>query len=198
VKTNSGRICGKIIWEVKRTKAWSDGWLSKIRSDQQAEKADIAVIVSETLPKGKRFFFQTKDVWVTDFATAMCLAAVLRKELISVSNLRQAMVGQSEKKDFLYQYVTGAEFRNRIGIMLEAFTALQTQLEKERKAMQSIWANREKQLRKLVDNTSGMYGDLEGIVGKSLPGIKSLELPHEEVEDTDGNNKLEANPEIPF
>ncbi len=196
VKTNSGRSCGKIIWESKRTKLWNEGWLSKIRGDQQAEKADIAVLVSEALPKGKRFFFQAKDIWITDFATALCLAAALRKELITVSTLRQAMVGQNEKKDYLYQYVTGPEFRNRIGIMLEAFTTLQTQLEKERKAMQTMWANREKQLRKVIDNTSGMYGDLQGIVGKSLPNIVPLELPHEDSV-TEQAEVTEEN-EIPF
>lgn len=180
VKTNSGRICGKIIWESKRTKAWNEGWLSKIRGDQQSEKAEIAVLVSETLPKGKRFFFQVKDIWVTDFATALCLAAALRKELIAISSLRQAMIGQTEKKDYLYHYVTGSEFKNRIAIMLEAFTSLQTQLEKERKAMQAIWANREKQLRKVIDNTSGMYGDLQGIVGKSLAAITPLALQHDD------------------
>lgn len=196
VRTNSGRSCGKIIWESKRTKSWNEGWLAKIRGDQQSEKADIAVLVSETLPKGKRFFFQVKDIWVTDFATAICLAAALRKELIAVSTLRQAMVGQNEKKDYLYQYVTGPEFKNRIGIMLEAFTTLQTQLEKERKAIQVMWANREKQLRKVIDNTSGMYGDLQGIVGKSLPNIAPLELPYDE--DSAEPSEAVEETEIPF
>jgi len=196
VKTTSGRVCGKIIWESKRTKLWNESWLSKIRGDQQSEKADIAVLISETLPKGKRFFFQVKDIWVTDFSTALCLAAALRKELIAISTLRQAMVGQNEKKDYLYRYVTGPEFRTRVSIMLEAFTTLQTQLEKERKAIQAMWSNREKQLRKLIDNMSGMYGDFQGFVGKSLPNIAPLELPHDDNQ-SEQNEIVEGN-EVPF
>ncbi len=180
VKTQSGKVCGKILWETKRTKAWSDGWIQKVKDDRRDAKADIAVIVSETLPEGFRHFRQVKDVWVTDVPTTMSLAIALRMILIQVARTKDTQTGKEEKMEIVYNYLTGAEFKNRVQAIMEGFVSLRHDVEAERRAMEKIWAKREKQIDRVVLNIAGMRGDLEGIVGKTLPTIKILELPEGE------------------
>lgn len=176
VHTQSGKLCGVILWEVKRTKAWSDGWIQKLKDDQREAKADLAVIVTETLPKGLTRFRQIESVWVTEFPSMTGLALALRMSLIQVSKAREALVGKSEKMELVYNYLTGPEFRSRIEAVMEAFRSLQADLNAEKTAMEKIWAKREKQITKVLVNMSGMYGDMEGLSGTVFPEIKSLEL----------------------
>ncbi|MBU1905800.1 MAG: DUF2130 domain-containing protein, partial [Candidatus Omnitrophica bacterium] len=177
VKTQSGRICGKILWETKRTKVWSDNWTEKLKGDQHKVKADLAVIVSEVLPKGLHHFRQIKGIWVTDIPSALSLSLALRSTLIQVATTKQIQTGKEEKKEIIYNYLTGTEFRNRVQAITEAFINMKRDLDTERRAMEKNWAKREKQIDKVVLNIAGMHGDLEGIAGTSLPAIKMLELP---------------------
>jgi len=178
VKTQSGRVCGKILWETKRTKAWSDSWIQKLKDDQREAKAGLAVLVSEALPDGFHHFRQMDGgVWVTDVPSVLSLAIALRVVLIQVSNAREAEMGKKEKMELVYSYLTGPEFKNRVSAIIEAFRTMHEDLEAEKRAMQRIWEKRAKQIEKVIANTSGMYGDLEGLAGTSLPPIKILELP---------------------
>jgi len=180
VKTQAGRECGKILWETKRTRTWSDEWIQKLKDDQRSAKADLAVIVSEALPKGFHHFRQIETVWVTDIPSAISLALALRTLLIQINRTRETQTGKEEKKEVIYNYLTGLEFRNRVQAIMEAFIAMKKDLDSERRAMEGIWAKRDKQIEKVVLNIAGMRGDLEGIVGASLPSIKLLELPSNE------------------
>ncbi len=180
VKTQSGHICGKILWESKRTKNWSDTWIQKLKDDQREAKADIAVIVSETLPKGFHHFRQIKDIWVTDLPSTLSLALALRTMLIQVAKTQELQTGKEEKMEIVYNYLIGPEFRNRVQTIAEAFITMKNDLDTERRAIENIWAKREKQISRVVSNISGMRGDLEGIVGTSLPSIKILKLPQGE------------------
>ncbi|MBU1152485.1 DUF2130 domain-containing protein [bacterium] len=180
VKTQSGRICGKILWETKRTKIWSDGWIQKLKDDQREAKADLAVIVSEILPKGFHHFRQIDGVWVTDIPSALSLALALRVILIQVARTREIQTGKEEKMEIVYNYLTGIEFRNRVQAIMEGFIAMKQDLDSEKRAMTSIWAKREKQIERVIQNIAGMHGELEGIAGSSLPVVKMLELPSEE------------------
>jgi hypothetical protein len=173
----TGAACGTILWESKRTKNWVDGWLPKLRDDQRAAKADIAVIVSATLPKGVETFDLVDGVWVVHPRAILPVAMALRHSLIEVNCARQASVGQQTKMELVYQYLTGANFRRRIEAIVEAFTTMEEDLAKEKKAITAQWAKREKQLARVFDATSGMYGDLQGIAGKSLSEIAGLALP---------------------
>ncbi len=177
VKTQSGRTCGIILWETKRVKNWSDSWIAKLKDDQRDAKADLAVLVSEALPPGFHHFRQINGVWVTDIPSALSLALALRMALIQTANAKEVESGKDDKKDLIYRYVTGPEFRNRVTAIVEGFRAMKEDLESERRAMQKIWASREKQIERIISNTAGMYGDLEGLAGPSLPQIKILELP---------------------
>ena len=170
----SGRVCGQIVWELKQTKAWSDGWIQKLKDDQRTIKADVAVIVSAVLPEGVKGFAFREGVWICDIKFSIPLAMSLRMNLESLTRERAMSVGKNEKMEFLYAYLTGVEFKQRVEAIVEAFTSMEEGLRKERIAYERIWAEREKQIRKVISNTVGMYGDLGGLV--TLPHIKTLEL----------------------
>ena len=171
-----GQHCGTILWESKRTKNWSDGWLVKLREDQRNAKAEIAVLVSQVLPKGVESFDVVDGVWVTSPRAALPVATVLRHTLLQVSMARQVSEGQQTKTEMVYQYLTGPRFRHRIEAIVEAFSSMQEDLDKERKAIMKQWAKREEQIERVMGATVGMYGDLQGIAGKSLQEIEGLSL----------------------
>jgi hypothetical protein len=170
-----GQHCGSILWESKRTKNWSDGWLPKLRDNQRAAKADIALIVSSALPKGVEAFDLIEGVWVTETRCATPVAIALRQTLIELSAARQANEGQQTKMEMVYQYLTGPRFRHRIEAIVEKFSDMQADLDKERKTMTRLWAKREAQIRGVIESTVGMYGDLQGIAGRTLPEIDSMD-----------------------
>lgn len=172
----SGQLCGMILWESKRTKNWSDGWLPKLREDQRAAKADIAVIVSQSLPKGLDTFQTIDGVCVTHPRLVLPVATLLRQSLIEVAQSRQAIQGQQAKTEMVYDYLTSPRFRQRIEAIVEAFSTMQTDLEREKKVITKQWAKRDEQINRVMKSTVGMYGDLQGIAGKALQEIESLEL----------------------
>jgi hypothetical protein len=169
--------CGTILWESKRTKHWSDAWLAKLREDQRRAKADVALIVSNILPKGVNGFGHVDGIWVTESRCAFPVALALRQVLLEVANVRQAREGQQTKMELVYDYLTGPQFRQRVAAIVEKFEEMQSDLEKERTAITRMWAKREKQIRGVIEATAGMYGDLQGIAGKALEEIEALSLP---------------------
>ncbi len=171
-----GQPCGTILWESKRTKNWSDGWLQKLREDQRAAKAEMAVIVSHVLPKDVETFDLIDGIWVTSPRSAIPVAIVLRHALIELALARQAGEGQQTKMEMVYQYLTGPRFRHRVEAIVEKFTEMQEDLDKERKTMTRLWAKREGQIRTVIDSTAGMYGDLQGIAGRTLMEIDGLDV----------------------
>ncbi len=172
-----GQSGGTILWEFKRTKNWSDGWLAKLRDDQRTAKAEIAVIVSQVLPKGVETFELIEGIWVTHPRAALPVAAILRQSLLELALARQSSEGQQTKTEMVYQYLTGPRFRQRVEAIVEAFSTMQEDLDKERKAIMKQWAKREEQIERVMGATVGMYGDLQGIAGKSLQEIDGLEFP---------------------
>jgi hypothetical protein len=177
VVNQAGRACGTILWEAKRTKNWSDGWLGKFREDTRNAKADLALIVSHALPKGLEHFDHIEGVWVTSPQCAVPVAIALRQSLIELSTVRLAGQGQQSKMDLVYQYLTGPRFRQRIEAIVERFSAMQEDLDRERKATVRLWAKRQEQIRGVIDATAGMYGDLQGIAGRTFQEIEGLEVP---------------------
>lgn len=171
-----GQQCGTILWESKRTKNWSDGWLAKLRDDQRTAKAEIAIIVSQILPKGVESFDLVDGIWVTNTKSVFSLAVALRHSLIEVASARQALNGQQTKTEMVYQYLTGPRFRHRVEAIVEAFSSMQEDLDREKKAITKQWAKREEQIERVMQSTVGMYGDLQAIAGKSLQEIEGLEF----------------------
>ena len=167
---------GIILWEFKRTKNWSDSWLVKLRDDQRAAKAEIAVIVSQVLPKGVETFDLVEGIWVTHPRAALPVAMILRQSLLELALARQASQGQQTKTDMVYQYLTGPRFRLRVEAIVEAFSTMQEELDREKRVIMKQWAKRGEQIERVMGATVGMYGDLQGIAGKSLQEIEGLEL----------------------
>jgi hypothetical protein len=170
----TGKACGKILWETKRTKNWSDTWLPKLRGDLCAAKADIAILVSQALPKEVESFDQIESVWVTSPRTLLPVAIALRQTLIEVARVRQAGEGQQSKMEMIYAYLTGPLFRQRVHATLEKLDDLQEDLKAERKFLESKWAKREKQIQCAIASTLGMFGDFQGIAGKTLLEIDGV------------------------
>lgn len=177
VVSPSGLVCGSILWESKRTKSWSDAWLAKLRGDQRAAKAEICLLVSQALPKDVDSFEQIDGVWVAGPKYALPLVVALRHSLIEVANSRSSQEGQQTKTELVYEYLTGPRFRHRIEAIVEKFSDMEADLKRERKAMTRLWAKREAQIQGVIESTVGMYGDLQGIAGRSFKEIEGLEMP---------------------
>jgi hypothetical protein len=176
VHDSTGFDCGTILWESKRTKNWNEAWLPKLRGDQRAAKAQLAVLVTVEMPKGLTTFGNLDGVWVTNRHCLIGLAAALRHGMIEVARARRSLEGRKTKVEILYNYLAGSEFRQRIEGIVEAFVTMKDDLESEKRSVQRLWAKREKQIERAALNTAGLYGDLGGILGASLPQINNLEL----------------------
>jgi hypothetical protein len=189
VLSRSGRVCGTIVWESKRTKAWSEGWAPKLKDDQRKLAAEIAVLVSEALPKDCNTFTHMNGIWVTSSQCAISLGAVLRMQLMQVASARAAAAGAKQKSEILYEYVVGSpEFRHRVEAIAEAFIGMQTGLQEEKRAAQRQWAKREKQIEQVISNTAAMYGELQALTG--LPDLSALTAGTHEPEASDDRDAI--------
>ena len=173
---DNGMDCGLILWESKRTRHWSKDWLPKLRDDLRAVGASRSVIVSEQLPEHIRHFGQVDGVWVVSWACVHPVAVALREGLIGAAKARRALEGQHGKMEIVYNYLIGQEFYNRVSGIVEAFVTMGQDLEEEKRAFTTRWNKRAKQLDRVLVSTSGLYGDLQGIIGSTLPEIKGMNL----------------------
>jgi len=176
VLDDSGMDCGLILWESKRTRHWSKDWLPKLRDDLRMVGASRSIIVSEQLPEHVRHFGQVDGVWVASWACVHPVAIMLREGLIGVAKSRRALDGQHSKMELVYNYLIGQEFYNRVSGVVEAFMTMRQELEAEKRALNTCWKKREKQLERVLLSTSGLYGDLQGIIGSTLPEIRGMSL----------------------
>ncbi|MFK8038265.1 MAG: DUF2130 domain-containing protein [Crocinitomicaceae bacterium] len=174
VRNNSGLICGKIIYESKRTKNFANDWVEKLKDDMRLAGADIPVLITETPPKDQKSFAMINGVWVCTFSEFKSLAYALRDGLIRIQQVSDANENKGDKMQMLYSFLTGNEFRSQVEAIIEGFNVLREDLEKEKRAMTNIWKKREKQIEKVMLNTTNMYGSIEGIAGAAIQPIKSL------------------------
>lgn len=177
VRNIRGMESGTIAWESKNTKIWTESWVQKLKDDQRILKAEIAVIVSVVLPEGIKLFGLYKGVWVCDLKSAMEVAKALRIQLNSMYSIKLANRGKETNAEVLYNYVMSNEFKQRIETLVEYFIQRKDELEKEKRYYFKKWEKEQKNIDKVVQNTSEMYGSLQGLIGNSLPQIKMLELP---------------------
>lgn len=199
VRTPSGGSVGSILWEIKRTRAWSDAWLPKLRADQRSANADLAIIVTEAMPKGIDYFDEKDRVCVTATSCVLPVAAQLRERLICVAAARRTSEGQVTKQEMLYDYLTGPRFAHRVRAIVEHFTEMEEDLRREQRLMNKQWAKREQQIRSIMQTTAGMYGDVQGIAGQSVQEVEGLSidlLSAPEVEDADSTEASASDPLI--
>jgi len=176
VLTPSGEVAGTMLWESKRTKNYDAKWLPKLRNDQRAAKAEIAILVSDALPDGIDGFGQRDGVWVTSPRGAMAVGLCLRQLVVGVAQAHKAGEGREAKMEMVYQYLMGPRFRQRIEAIVEAFDTMRKDLHTEQKVITKQWAKREEQIARALRASTGMYGDLQGIAGKSLEELPGLDF----------------------
>lgn len=175
VINNQGQECGKIYYESKRTKEFNYEWLKKLREDNLEMKANILVLVTETMPKKEERFFFKDGVWICHFLELKPVSFILRHFLLEINNIETTQKDKGTKVELLYNYLTSNEFKNQFLAIVEGFVELQKSYLEERRKMEALWAKREEQLRKILDNAARFYGAIKGIAGKSLPEIELLE-----------------------
>ena len=176
VKTRGGAVAGSILWEIKRTKNFSDAWVAKLKDNQRSAKAEVAAIITTAMPEGVRHVGQVDGIWITDFASFTGIALALRASLLEVAQAKVAQVGKKEKAEEVYEYLNGVEFRGRVEGLVESFVAMREGIETERRAFEKIWSRRDKELLRAMTASAGFYGDLQGLIGTSLKEIPLLSL----------------------
>jgi len=185
VNTRQQANCGKIYYESKRTQSFQPTWIEKFKADMRDKGIDIGVIVTEVMPKQMDRMGIMDGVWICNFQEFKGLSIALREACIRVSDAHASQENKGDKMSLLYDYLTGAEFRMQMEAIIEGFTQMQNDLQKEKNAMARIWKQREKQIDKVINNTIGFYGSLKGIAGNALPTVESLELPYADLDEED-------------
>jgi hypothetical protein len=173
----NGLLCGTILWESKRTSGWINDWLRKNREDQRLAGANVGAIVTTTMPKGVDTFDRLDGVWVAAMRCTLPLAKALRHGIIEAAMAKVLTQGKDGKMERLYEYLIGPLFRNRVSAIVEACVSMQDDLEAEKRALMKHWAKRERRLELLMSGTAGMYGDLQGLAGRSMPELQGLNIP---------------------
>jgi hypothetical protein len=179
-----GQECGKIVYESKRTQNFSNDWIDKLKDDQRGLTSEIAVLVTQTMPKDMDRFGQKDGVWICNFLEVSSLVSVLRQILIKTQGAKAAQENKADKMGMLYNYLTGSQFRQQLEAIVEGFSNLKSELDREKRAMARIWKEREMQIDKVIGNTIDMYGSVKGITGNAIAPIQYLEL------DDDKEDKL--------
>lgn len=176
VMSPTGQTSGSILWELKQTKNWSNDWIPKLKTDQRNASAEIAILVSNALPQDVETFNFYEGVYVCSPRYVLPLALILRQTLMGITKAKVAQIGQKDKMTLVYEYLTGSQFKHRVEGICEQFQSMQNDLNKEKAAMNRMWAKRDKQINAVIENTVGLHGDLEGIAGQSMPQIEGLEI----------------------
>jgi hypothetical protein len=170
-----GNECGKIIYESKRTASFAVDWIDKLKADMRSQGADIAVIVTQTLPKDMERFGEKEGVYICTFAEVRSLASVLRTSILKVFALTKSQEGKGDKMHMLYDYLTSHEFSEQWKAIREGFLSMKLSIQKERDAMEKLWKAREKQLEKVLLNAAHIKGSVEGIAGSDAVNLNLLE-----------------------
>ena len=179
VNTRELQNCGTIYYESKRTKAFQATWIEKFKNDIREKNANLGVLVTEVLPTGMERMGMKEGIWICTFEEFKSLSAVLRQTIIRVSQAVQNQENKGDKMAMLYDFLTSNQFHLQMEGIVEGFTQMQDDLNKEKRAMQSIWKQREKQIDKVINNAVNMHGAIRGIAGNAVQSIKALELSEE-------------------
>jgi hypothetical protein len=175
VSTRSGQPCGTIIYESKNAKHWKNEWVDKLKNDKRNKKADVAILVTQAFPKNMNRFGDVDGVWVCSFSEVIGLATVIRNGILQIHDIQKSDENKGDKMQLLYNYLTGNEFKDQVEAIVEGFVSMRNSITKERITMEKIWKEREKQIEKVLINTSGMFGSVKGIAGSSIGDIPLLD-----------------------
>jgi len=184
VNTRRVQNCGTIYYESKRTKDFQPSWIEKFKADIRDKGANIGVLVTEVMPSDMDRMGLKDGIWICNYDEFKGLCAVLRESIIQLSTAINSQENKGDKMDMLYTYLTSNTFRMQIEAIVEGFTQMKSDLESEKRSMQRIWKQRDKQIDKVVTNTIDMYGSIKGIAGNAVQSVKALELFNEEDEES--------------
>lgn len=176
VHTREIQNCGKIYYESKRTKEFQKPWIEKFKADMRDKGVDVGVLVTSALPKELDRMGLYEGIWVCTFDEFKGICSILRESIININHAKKSGENRVDKMNLLYNYLTSNEFSMQVEAIVEGFTTMQSDLDKEKRAMQKIWKQREKQIEKVLDNTIGMYGSIKGIAGNAIGNVQALEL----------------------
>jgi hypothetical protein len=185
VNTFNQQNCGKIYYESKRTKDFQSSWIEKFKADMREKGADIGVLVTEAMPSDMQRMGMRDGVWVCSYEEFKGLCNVLRESIIQVSTALGSQVNKGDKMQLLYDYLTSNSFRMQVEAIVEGFSSMKTALESEKRAMQRIWKEREKQIEKVINNTIDMHASIRGIAGNAIQAVKALELPGSDIDESE-------------
>jgi hypothetical protein len=187
VNTRTLQNCGIIYYESKRTKDFQPSWIEKFKADIRVKGANIGVLVTEVMPADMDRMGLKEGVWICNYEEFKGLCAVLRETLIQISAAVSSQENKGDKMQMLYDYLTGNTFRLQVEAIVEGFTQMRLDLESEKRAMQSIWKKREKQIEKVTINTIDMHASIKGIAGNAIQSVKLLELSEAEINNEDNS-----------
>lgn len=175
IRNSRNEPAGKIIYESKRTKAWQNAWVDKLKTDMRNQGADVAILVTQVFPKEMNQFGERDGIWICSFQEVAAVAQVLRGGILRLQEVMRSQENKGDKMQMLYDYLTGNEFRGQMEAIMEGFMSLRNGITKERVQMEKIWKEREKQLEKVLLNTSGLFGSVKGIAGASIADLPLLD-----------------------
>jgi hypothetical protein len=182
VNTRTLQNCGKIYYESKRTKDFQPSWIEKFKADMREKGADIGVLVTEAMPSDFERMGLKDGVWICTYEEFKGLSAVLRESIVKLNLAVASQEGKGDKMHMLYDFLTSNTFRMQVEAIVEGFSQMKSDLESEKRSMQRIWKQRDKQIEKVISNTIDMYGSIKGIAGSAIQSVKALELPGEDDE----------------
>lgn len=183
IHTRTKQNCGKIYYESKRTKDFQPSWIEKFKADIREKGADLGVLVTDAMPSDMERMGMKDGVWICTFDEFKGLCSVLRETLIQLDNAIDSQENRGDKMHLLYDFLTSTTFRMQVEAIVEGFSQMKADLESEKRSMQRIWKQREKQLEKVIYNTVDMYGSIRGIAGNAIQQVQALELPGQDLED---------------
>jgi hypothetical protein len=179
VNTRSAQNCGTIYYESKRTKDFQPSWIEKFKADIRDKGANIGVLVTEAMPSDMNRMGLKDGIWICNYEEFKGLCAVLRESIVQLSTAISTQDNKGDKMNMLYTFLTGNTFRMQVEAIVEGFTQMKSDLESEKRSMQRIWKQRDKQIEKVTTNTIDMYASIKGIAGNAIQSVKALELPEE-------------------
>lgn len=174
VKNRHGQEAGSILWETKRTKAFSKSWLPKLREDARRVNASVCILVTDVLPNEIKYYERQEGVWICSYSYTIVLAKVLREGILQIAIAKSSASHKDEKLQEIYDYITSETFRHKIEAHFESVKSLKEDLDMEKRAMERIWKKREVQIQRLDRSMSQMFGEIQGITGKALEAPKNL------------------------
>jgi hypothetical protein len=177
VRLRSGAVCGRVVWETKRAENWSNAWVPKLKDDQQAAGGELAVLVSTAFPAGiSEPMVMYEGVWLVRPDLVRALAEALRTVLIESQRQKAISAGKGESMEAMYNYITSAQFAQKIRAVVDAYQQMRDDLDREKSAMQRLWKKREGQLERITSNMLGICGELQGVSEEALPQLDDIGL----------------------